>query len=504
MEPIVEAIGLSKAFGGVPVLQGVSFKLFPGDLVALAGENGAGKSTIFKILTGQVKPDGGEIRINGQPVAKLDTVAARLAGVAIVPQELATFPDMTVYENLYQGREIKGKLGFLDRPAMIRGANEMLAQFGISEIDPKRPMRTLSTALAQIVEILKATTWNAKAVLLDEPTSSIAEQEVEALYRVIRELKKQGVAMMYTTHRMAEIQDLADRVVVMRDGNLVLDDSIKNASEQTIIQSMIGRALEKLFPEKNPIQSEVALRVDGLQLHKESKPVSFELHRGEILGLGGLVGAGRTEIAEAIFGIRLKHAGEIEVLGHKLPKNSSAGLAIKSGLALVPEDRKISGLVLQRSVLDNASLPHLESFSKVGFVQEGSRRKKVSEVVKKLLLKARSIDQSVGSLSGGNQQKVVISKWLTKEAKVLILDEPTRGVDVGARGEIYQIIHELANQGMAVLLISSDMPELIGLSHRVLVIRDEHIAGSLSEKELSKPDAQEKIFRFASGLEVAA
>ena len=501
MTLILEVRDLEKAFGGVPVLRGVSFKLFAGQVVALAGENGAGKSTIFKIITGQLKPDSGEVLVDGSVLSKIDSKAAREAGIAIVPQELATFPDMRVYENLFIGREIKNSFGILNRPEMISKSQEMLSVFGL-ELDSRVKMGTLSTALAQIIEIIKATTWNARVILLDEPTSSIPEQEVAFLYSVIQKLKQQGVAMMYTTHRMAEIQELADTVIVMRDGQLVLDKPISDASEQVIITSMIGRNLDSLFPLKNTPSNDVALKVKDLTLSRDGHGVSLEVREGEILGLGGLVGAGRTEIVEAIFGVRKSFGGEIQV-GAQINARNNPEKSIENGIAIVPEDRKGAGLVLSQTILENGALPHLKVFSSWGLIRRGKQKAVVGESMNSVALKSRGLEQSAGTLSGGNQQKVVIGRWLGHTTKVLLLDEPTRGVDVGARGEIYNIIHDLAASGLAVLLVSSDMPELIGLSNRVLVVRDGQFVGELNEQDLKEKDVQEKIFRFASGLETA-
>jgi ribose transport system ATP-binding protein len=495
--PALEVQDLHKAYGGVPVLRGVSFSLHPGTLVALAGENGAGKSTLMKIATGQVRPDAGQVLIDDQVLAHPDPLHVRKLGVAIVPQELAPYPDLTVYENLFVGREKRTAAGTLNRRAMIADAREMLAVFDV-DVDPRTRMNRLSVALTQIVEIAKATTWGAKVLFLDEPTSSIPEREVDRLYAVVRKLKQQGVAMLYTTHRMAEIQELADEVVVLRDGQLVLDAPLAETTEDGIVRAMIGRDLGDLFPETTPGTSEVGLRVGGLQVERGGPLVDLTVNKGEILGLGGLVGAGRTELVEALFGIRRSFDGTVEVNGHPVPRNAPAQ-TIRAGVALVPEDRKGAGLVLTRSVLDNGSLPHLSSFSTAGWIQGRKRRAAVEKATTSVSLRARSLDQTVGTLSGGNQQKVVLARWLIHNTQVLLLDEPTRGVDVGARGEIYSIIRDLAASGLAVVLVSSDMPELIGLSHRVLVVRAGGIAGELTRADLDRDDAQEQIFRLASG-----
>jgi ribose transport system ATP-binding protein len=499
--PALEVQDLQKAYGGVPVLRGVSFALHPGRLVALAGENGAGKSTLMKIATGQVRPDAGQVLVDGQVLAHPDPLHVRKLGVSIVPQELAPYPDLTVYENLFVGREKRTPAGTLNRRGMIAEAREMLAVFDV-DVDPRTRMNRLSVALTQIVEIAKATTWGAKVLFLDEPTSSIPEREVDRLYSVVRKLKQQGVAMLYTTHRMAEIQELADQVVVLRDGQLVLDTPLAETTEDAIVRAMIGRDLGDLFPDTQPRSTEVGLRVSGLRLERGGPAVDLTVHKGEILGLGGLVGAGRTEIVEALFGICHSVDGSVEVNGSPVIRNAPAH-AIRAGVALVPEDRKGAGLVLTRSVLDNGSLPHLSSFSVAGWLQGRRRRSAVEKATKSVSLRARSLDQTVGTLSGGNQQKVVLARWLTHNTNVLLLDEPTRGVDVGARGEIYSIIRDLAASGLAVVLVSSDMPELIGLSHRVLVVRGGGIAGELTRAQLDRDDAQEQIFRLASGQSIS-
>jgi ribose transport system ATP-binding protein len=493
----LEVRDLEKGFGGVPVLRGVSFALVPGRVTALVGENGAGKSTAMKIATGQLRADAGEVLVAGEPITHPDPLQMRRLGVTIIPQELAPYPDLTVYENLFVGRELHTRTRTLNRRAMVEQAREMLAVFDV-HIDPHTRMRDLSVALTQIVEIAKATTWGAKVLFLDEPSSSIPEQEVSRLHGVVRRLREQGVAMLYTTHRMEEIEALADQVVVLRDGQLALDCPAGETSEEAIVRAMIGRDLGTLFPALAPSSEPETLRVRGLQVERTGPTVDLTVHRGEILGLGGLVGAGRTEILEALFGMRRSFSGEVEIEGRGVRRNAPAD-AIRAGFALVPEDRKGAGLVLTRSVLDNGSLPHLSSYTVAGWIRSRLRRRAVQEATSSVEVRCRSLDQNVGTLSGGNQQKVVLARWLTEHTKVLLLDEPTRGVDVGARGEIYKIVRDLAASGLAVLLVSSDMPELIGLTHRLLVVRGGEVAGELSRDQLDRDDAQELIFRLASG-----
>lgn len=498
---MIECHGIRMSFGGIPVLKGVSLALEPGTVTALAGENGAGKSTLMKIASGQYKPDEGRVEVRGEQLHSGDIQAAHRLGVAIVPQELASIPEMTVYENLFVGRELRSPIGLLNRRAMIRKAKEFLEPFGL-DIDPALRMGSLPVGIRQIIEIVKATSRGARVLLLDEPTSAIAEQEVERLYSVVRSLRDQGVAMLFTTHKMEEIRAMADRVIVLRDGNLVEDKPLRELSDDDIVEAMIGRELEDMFPDIGPAGEEIALSVNDLVIGAGTPPISFTVRRGEILGLAGLVGAGRTELMESIFGMRQASSGSVQVGGKTVaPGNPAAAIAAK--IALVPEDRKGAGAVLSMSVLDNASLPRIGSFSSAGWINNKKRSGSIGEIMTSLNLKSRGLGQSMETLSGGNQQKVVFGRWLTGPVDVLLLDEPTRGVDVGARSEIYRIIVDLAEQGMAVVMASSDMPEILSLSHRALVMRGLAVAGELDKAELLEPSAQDTIFRLASGLEAS-
>ena len=498
----LECRELTKSFGGVPVLRGVSLALRPGTVTALAGENGAGKSTLMKIAAGQHRPDSGSVLVGGEELPLGDVRAAHHHGVAIVPQELAAIPHLTVYENLFVGRELRTRLGLLDRGAMARRATEMLSVFGV-DIAPTALMGTLPVGVQQIVEIVKNSSRGARVLLLDEPSSAISEREVEDLYAVVRQLRDTGVAMVFTTHKMAEIRALADRVVVLRDGGLVLDAPMAQTSDDAVVTAMIGRELDDLFPPLHtvPRERDVALRLTDLLVEGASGPVSLEVRRGEVLGLAGLVGAGRTELLEAVFGAR-PSSGSVEVGGRALRRGHPAA-AIGAGVALVPEDRKASGAVLTMSVLDNGSLPRLAAFSRGGWLRQRARAAAVGEATASVSLRSRGLGQLVGTLSGGNQQKVVLARWLTGDVDVLLLDEPTRGVDVGARSEIYAIIAELAGRGMAVLMASSDMTEVLGLSHRALVMADRRVVAELDRDALERPDVQDTIFRLASGLAAA-
>lgn len=502
IHPALEIIDLHMSFSGVPVLKGVSLSIPAGHVAALAGENGAGKSTLMKIVTGQLRAESGTVRITGKDMEQGNPGVAHRSGVSIVPQELAPYMNMSVYENLFVGREMRNRVGGLDRAAMRRRAKEILATVGL-EVDADREVASLPVAVIQLLEIAKATSYGAKVILLDEPTSSIAEREVTRLYDVVGQLRQTGVAMLYTTHRMEEIQELADSVVVLRDGRLVLDKPLEEASPDAIVQAMVGRELEKLAVEHGVVHDRVRLDVNELALTTDGPRVSLQVRAGEIVGIGGLVGAGRTELVESIYGVRKSASGEIR-LDERVLRRGAPAASIAAGVAFVPEDRKLAGLVLSRSVLDNGSLPHLARFSRLGWVRGDFRRSRVGAAMESVNLKSRGLAQLVDTLSGGNQQKIVLARWLTQDVNVLVLDEPTRGVDVGARAEIYSIIRRLAASGMAVLLVSSDMPELIALSHRVLVMRGGGVVGELSRAELDAEDAQVKIFNYASGQTVGS
>ena len=497
-QPVVlECAGIEKAFSGIPVLKGVSLQLQPGTITALAGENGAGKSTLMKIASGQYRADAGEVRVRGELLTSGSTQSANRLGVAIVPQELASLLDLTVYENIFIGRELKGPFG-LRRKMMIEEARKDLQQFGL-QFDPTRKMGTLPVGIRQIIEIIKATNTGARAILLDEPSSAIAEREVQQLLEVMRALRDQGVALLFTTHKMEEMRAVADHVVILRDGGLVLDAPMAAVSDDDIVTAMIGRELEDLFPDRPEHTEEVVLDVRNLHVEGAPEPVSISVRRGEIIGLAGLVGAGRTELIEGIFGVRRTTSGTITVDGKTIKRNDPFA-SIGANIALVPEDRKGAGGVLSMDILDNGSLPRLKSFTTAGWLRQRARRDAVSQATESVRLRSRGLGQSMETLSGGNQQKVVFARWLTGTVDVLLLDEPTRGVDVGARSEIYRIITDLAAKGMAVIMASSDMPEILSLSHRALVLREGRIAGTLGPSELAAPDVQDRIFRLASGL----
>ena len=498
-DAVLEVEGITKSFGGIPVLKGITLNLFQGTVTALAGENGAGKSTLMKIISGQYLPDSGTAKIKGHPLPFGDIIAAQKLGIAIVPQELAVIPDMTVYENLSIGHEIS-RGGFLDRGALRQRAKEQLATFEI-DIDPSTLMRKLPVGLQQIVEIVKNVDRGANLLLLDEPTSAIAEREREHLYELIRRLRAHNVAMLYTTHKMEEMHAIADRVIVLRDGVLTADNLIGETTEQSIVNAMVGRELTSVYPKRSTPGDKVVISLRDWKVAGASEPVNLEVRRGEVLGLAGIVGAGRTELLESIFGLRRVEGGVMTINGREFARISPRE-AIGAGVALVPEDRKSRGLLMNLGIDTNGALPNIKKMNAGGFVRFGMLQDLVGEAMTRVRLKSSGLKQLVSSLSGGNQQKVVLGRWLTGKVELLLLDEPTRGVDVGARSEIYRIIVDLAADGMAVIMASSDMPEVMGLANRTLVMQAGAVTGELGREALDSPDAQEQIFRLATGLEI--
>ncbi len=496
MNAAVDCVGLSKSFEGVPVLRDISARFEPGTVNVLAGENGAGKSTLFKLIAGQLSPDGGALSLFGSRVTRFDPMAAQALGVSIIPQELAPIPDLQVWQNLLIGRERTGLFGLLKRREMIDRASSMLAEAGL-DVNPTLPMKRLGVAATQMIEIIKATSREARIVLMDEPSSSLSSRETEQLFRVIGLLRQRGVCILYTSHRMEEIERISDTVAIMRDGAIIRQAPTRELTERQIIADMVGREITELFPDRTITgdSHDTVLDVRDLRVAGFDASVTFTLRRGEILGLGGLVGAGRSEMLEAIFGLR-PATGALTLNGERLALGDMER-SIRRGIAMVPEDRKLAGVLTTMSILDNITLPHLRQFTgAVGLIDNARRRDRSTDVLERTRVRYGTLGQKVGQLSGGNQQKVALARWLVGHApSVLLLDEPTRGIDVGARSELYRLINDLALRGVAILLASSDMPELINLSHRVLVIRGGAIVGELGAGELE----QETILRLAMG-----
>jgi ribose transport system ATP-binding protein len=478
---------LRKSFPGVKALDGVSLDLRAGEVLAVVGENGAGKSTLMKILAGIYIPDEGEILVQGRPVRFTRVADALKHGISLIHQELNLAETLSVAANLFLGREtVRGRLlGWLDRGAMDHQAGTLLSRVGL-DVTPGTKVSTLKLGQKQLVEIARALGMDAHIIIMDEPTSSLTQTETDRLFDVVRELKKQGVAVVYISHRLAEVRQIADRVVVLRDGKYAGDLKRDEISHDNLVRLMVGRDLKQLYSHRHGTAGAVRLNVKGIKFEDGGDtPISLQLHGGEVVGMAGLVGAGRTELAEALFGIRTILDGEVLLDGQPLHVRHP-DQAIRAGLLLVPEDRRLHGLLLESSIRVNLTLPNLDQVSILRLLRPGREAELSRRMSERLHVKAANLFQPAGQLSGGNQQKIVLGKWLARQTRVLILDEPTRGVDVGARSEIYALIDELAAGGVAVLMISSDMEEVLGMSDRVLVMFQGRIAGELRRDQLSE------------------
>lgn len=497
----IEFNGITKRFPGVLALDGVSFEIAEGSCHALMGENGAGKSTLGKILAGVYVTNEGSVRLNGQPIHAPNPLAARKLGIAMVHQELAFCPNLTVAENLCLG-ELPNRAGWLDRRRMRDQARAMLAEIG-SDIDVDVPIDQLSTGQEQLVQIaasLGIPQGGTRIIVMDEPTSSLSVRESEHLFGLLGQLKQRGITVIYVSHRMEEIFRLCDTVTVLRDGRHVATEPVAATNTERLIQQMVGREVKQYTSQHLQKQlGEELLRVENLSSPSKFKNVSFTLRAGEILGLAGLVGAGRSEIAQAIFGIDPNVTGKVFVRGQEMPLGSVT-TALASGIGLLPEDRKRMGLVLSMNCRENTSLAVLSRLSLGGFVKRGKERTLAQTYVDKLRVKTPSIESDIAGLSGGNQQKVALAKWLARECAILIVDEPTRGVDVGAKAEIHRLLDELACQGLALLVISSELPEIMNLSRRIIVMRDGEMAGELERADFSQP----ALMRLMAGVEAKA
>jgi ribose transport system ATP-binding protein len=497
--PLLRMVGVGKSFPGVRALDGIDLDLHSGEVLALLGENGAGKSTLIKILGGAHRPDSGSIEIGGSPVHISHPRHAQAAGVAIIYQEFNLVPAMTARENIFLGRE-RGRMGLLSAAEERRQAKTLFERIGV-EVDPEALCRNLTVAQQQVVEIAKALAQEARIIVMDEPTASLTPREVDKLLAIVRDLRAQGIGIIYISHRLDEVFALADRAMVLRDGGHVDTRPVSDLTRDAVIQLMVGRSLDQEYPKRKADIGEVRLHASGLRRGAAVRGVDLEMRRGEVLGLTGLVGAGRTETARLLFGADKREAGVIELDGKSLRIKTPRD-AIAAGICMLTEDRKAEGLILSQSVQDNFGLPNLRAFGQWGFIHRGREAGALMEHVESLRIKLADARQNANTLSGGNQQKVVLAKWLERNAEVLIFDEPTRGIDVGAKYEIYQLMNRLAARGKAILMISSELPEVLGMSDRILVMHEGRVTGEITEVANA---TQEDIMQMAvGGLEEAA
>ncbi len=498
-EVILRMQGIRKTFPGVVALDNVNLDVRSGTVHSLMGENGAGKSTLMKCLIGMYTPDEGTVELAGDIVRFKDTKDGLEHGISMIHQELSPVPEMMVAENIWLGREPRGRLGLLSPSAMFRKTRELFDEWKI-DIDPRARMKDLTVSKQQMVEIAKAISYDAKIIIMDEPTSAIPEREVAHLHGMIKRLTDFGVAIIYITHKMDEVFRISDDITVFRDGKHVGSYPAKELDRDKLIKLMVGRELTDLFPKEEAEIGEVVLSVQGLNRGAVVKDVSFELHRGEILGLAGLMGAGRTEVLETIFGIEKADSGEIVLNGRALRIKQPSD-AIRAGMALLTEDRKLNGIMGVLSVRDNITAAALPRYSPRGVLHVGEMRKDSEDQREKLRIKTPSLSQLIKNLSGGNQQKALISRWLLTVPDVLMIDEPTRGIDVGAKSEIHRLMSMLAQEGKAIIMVSSELPEVLGMSDRILVMHEGRISGELSREEAN----QESVMHLATGGdEVAA
>ena len=482
---------VAKSFGAVVALRTGTLTLESGSIHALVGENGAGKSTLVKIVAGLYQRDAGEFLLGGESADFTSTAQAKAAGIAVIYQEPTLFPDLSVTENIFMGRQPTRSLGRIDRAAMRSEAVELFSRLGV-RIDPDRPTLGLSIADQQIIEIAKAISLDARVLVMDEPTAALSGVEVDRLFAVARSLRDEGRALLFISHRFDEVFALCDTVTVMRDGDYIATSPIKDTTVEKIVKQMVGREVSNLFPKQDAVIGDDVLVVEGLTQEGEFHDVSFTVRSGEIVALAGLVGAGRSEIARAIFGVDPYSAGSVRIRGTKVPKRNPAA-AMELGLALVPEDRRKQGLVLDSSVARNTTLAIREKLSSLGFITSARENAAARIWDSRLEVKASALDTEAGTLSGGNQQKVVLAKWLATEPSVLIVDEPTRGIDVGTKAEVHRLLSELAGQGIAILMISSELPEVLGMADRVVVVREGRITA-----EIDRSDATAESVMFAA------
>ena len=492
----IEMRGIDKSFGGNAVLKNAGFLLDDGEVHALMGENGAGKSTLMKILTGVYTKDAGQVIVDGKEVCYNNPQEAEKAGIVFIHQELNVLFDLTVEENMFLGKEIKKVFGICDRKAMRKRVQEILDMLGV-DIDPTQRMDELSIGQQQMIEIAKALMVDAKVLIMDEPTAALTQSETEVLFKVVNSLRKKGVSIVYISHRMEEIFELCDRITILRDGTYIDTKRIADIDMNDIVEMMIGREIGERYPVRNSKIGDVAFEVKNLNCPGAFENVSFEVRAGEVLGVSGLMGAGRTEIMQAIFGNMPNVTGQLLLDGKEI-KNKNPQQAIQNGIGFITEDRKVEGLMLEESIMKNISLANLGRISNGGVINKKKEQELVNKGIEELRIRCFGPQHECNNLSGGNQQKVIFAKWIYTNPKVLILDEPTRGVDIGAKKEIYNIINELAAKGVAIIMVSSELPEVLGMSDRVMVVREGEVRGILNKEEAN----QESIMTLATGGEL--
>jgi ribose transport system ATP-binding protein len=481
----VEMTGITKAFSGVPVLREVGFELAVGEVHALAGENGAGKSTLMKILQGVYQRDSGEVKVAGEVVSLTDTFAARAAGIGMVFQEFSLVPTLTVWENIFLTAEPMGKFGLINDSLAREKAQAIFADMGVS-VSVTALLETMPTALWQLTEIAKALAQNARVLIMDEPTASLAKHETNALFELIERLKARGISIIYISHRMDEVYRVADRITVLRDGKNALTAQLSEVTPSQIVAAIVGREMSGIMDYEDrsaQISKDAVMTVTGLASGKRLNDITFNLHRGEILGLAGLMGSGRTELVNTLFGIDRASAGTITI-NDKVVSIRNPGHAISLGLALIPEDRRAQGLVLEHSVQENITLPLLDELKSGPLLRSAKIVSRAQEIIRKFSIKVADPAMSVSRLSGGNQQKVVIGKWLGTDPDILMMDEPTAGVDIGTKKEILAMVRQIADEGKAVIIISSELPELLSVSDRILVLRDGEVVRDLPRADI--------------------
>ena len=495
---LLEMLGISKVFPGVQALDRVDLKVRPGTVHSLMGENGAGKSTLMKTLIGLYQPDAGRILLAGDEVSIQNASIGLSLGISMIHQELSPVPERTVAENIYLGREPRGKAGLVSHRAMSAATQELFDRWQI-DINPRTRMKSLSIAQTQMVEIAKAISYDARIIVMDEPTSAITEKEVEHLFTIIRALKREGKSIIYITHKMDEVFQIADEVTVLRDGKHVASHPVTELTRDKLISMMVGRELTNLFPKLDTKIGDVVLDVRHLTRGDVVKDVSFQLRQREILGIAGLMGAGRTEVLETVFGVARADSGEIWIGGRQVVIRQPAD-AIAAGMGLLTEDRKLTGIMPVLSVRDNMIIAAAQKYSPGGFMQTKEIAEACEGQRRALEIKTPSLRQLVGNLSGGNQQKVLVARWLLTLPDILMIDEPTRGIDVGAKAEIHRLMSLLAQQGKAIIMVSSEMPEIIGMSDRIVVMHEGRVSGVVDRSDAT----QETIMRLASGADVAS